>query len=183
MLEPVWLRDPGDNGVGYPLIAVPVPGSPGILYAGPIPGRLRDRLAATHLDLLVEAGVTRILCLVPLYAVASALLMPSYEPAARARFAERFEVLPIADFGLPPDADAFDRSIVSVSEALAAGERVLVHCAAGCGRTGLFVSCLLVTRGLTPEQAVAHYVQHRGCGPETEEQVAWVADFARRQAN
>lgn len=182
MSEPVWLRDPRDEGVGYPLIVVPMPGLSGVLHAGPIPGRLRDRLAPLHLDLLAMAGLQRILCLVPRHDLAGPLRMPSYEPAARARFADRFEILPIADFGLPPDERAFDRGIDATRAALTAGERVLVHCAAGCGRTGLFVSCLLVTQGMTPEAAVLHYQKHRGCGPETAEQVAWIARFARTWA-
>lgn len=181
MSEPQWLHHPQDLGVGYPLYTLPLPALSGALHVGPVPGRLRDGLAALHLDLIRAAGVGRIWCLVPGYDLSNQLLMPSYEPAARARFGERFHLLPVRDFDTPSDERAFDDAVEAVWAALAAGERVLVHCAAGCGRTGLFGACLGTRAGLDPDRAIEWYESHRGCGPETASQRTWVAMYATRQ--
>jgi hypothetical protein len=39
-----------------------------------------------------------------------------------------------------------------------------------------------VVAGLEPLEAVRTYRRHRGCGPETSEQVAYVVRYARRRA-
>lgn len=169
--EAQWLRDDSNEGWSYPLIRIPIPELPGALSVGPIPGRFRDGLAAVHLDLIARAGVQRLLCLTS---------TPSYEEAARVRFADHFHLMAILDYEVPSDDTAFEAEIAWVLVALRAGKRVLVHCAAGCGRTGLFVSCLLVALGWDAMDAVRHFRRHRGCGPETGDQVAWVLRFASR---
>jgi protein-tyrosine phosphatase len=60
--------------------------------------------------------------------------------------------VPILDAAAPP-LDELQAAI----ERVATSERVLIHCAQGHGRTGLFAAALLLRRGLadTPEQALA----------------------------
>lgn len=73
------------------------------------------------------------------------------EPAA-IRQRPHHVCFPILD-ATAPRLDEFRAAI----ERVAAAERVLIHCAQGHGRTGLFAAALLLRRGLasTPEQALA----------------------------
>jgi protein-tyrosine phosphatase len=83
---------------------------------------------------------------------------------------------PIADFGVP---DASTRAAWRVVQAqvltrLQAGEPVLVHCAAGLGRTGTMVAVLLRALGEDGETAVARVRSARPGTIETETQRAFV---------
>ncbi len=157
----------------YPMVHVPVYGRSGTLWVGRVPGG--GNLAADReLDALVLFGMDQVMCLVPPHDV------PAYVEAARGRFGERFRVVPVADFGTPSDDRLFEQELALTDEALGAGGKVLVHCLAGCGRTGMFVSCLLVRAGDAPQSAIRRYRRLRGCGPETPEQVAYVVRYAKR---
>lgn len=172
-----WLHFEGDGGRGYPLTRVPLAGAAGRLYAGPVPGRLQGSLLAPQLRLIAAAGVTGILCLMPDADLDAVYGRGRYRREAAAVFGDGLALLPIRDFGLPVAHDAFLAQLRRVNAAVEAGERLLVHCMAGCGRAGLFASALLALRGVDPAEAVATYRAARGCGPETPEQVAYVARF------
>ena len=86
--------------------------------------------------------------------------------------------IPIPDMGTP---DAITRAAwhthsPALAGALDRGERVLVHCAAGLGRTGMVVAKLLVAQGCTAEQAIT---QVRSARPGTIETPAQ-AEFVHR---
>lgn len=59
---------------------------------------------------------------------------------------------------------------------LDAGERVVVHCHAGMGRSGAVAARLLVERGMSPEQAIVTVRRARPGAIENDEQVRWVLD-------
>lgn len=82
----------------------------------------------------------------------------------------------ISDFGVPSNLDVFQKSIKYTVTVLNAGNNVLIHCAAGIGRTGLFAICLLHALGIEEEDAklCVHLAQST---PETTEQEAFVAAF------
>ena len=62
-----------------------------------------------------------------------------------------------------------------LEQALAAGERIAVHCRQGIGRSALLAACLLVAAGEEPDTAFQHISAARGCAvPETVEQQKWV---------
>ena len=63
--------------------------------------------------------------------------------------------------------------------ALSSGKNIAVHCRQGIGRTGLIAACLLISRGVDPEAAVARLSAARGVPvPETPEQRQWIDRYA-----
>lgn len=87
---------------------------------------------------------------------------------------------PIVDFGVPNDRESFWSFVQTVGDRLRAGQRLLVHCGAGIGRTGTFAICLLLALGVAPK-AAEHAVSSAGSEPETSDQrslVAWCASRA-----
>jgi protein-tyrosine phosphatase len=163
------------------VVRVSVPDRPGLLWASRLPG---THVPLTEMDVLalVEAGITRLFCLVPTFAVNGLHGAYRYLEAAARHFGDRFHQIEILDHEVPSDDVAFEAQVAVADEALARGEHILVHCVGGCGRTGIFAACAMVRGGLAPRAAIAHFRAHRRCGPETAEQIAYVVRYARRIA-
>jgi len=85
--------------------------------------------------------------------------------------------LPIRDVHVP-DARfeaGWASAVVRIGDRLRNGERVLVHCRGGLGRTGMVAARLLVEfAGATPQQALDDVRAARHGAVETPEQEAWV---------
>jgi protein-tyrosine phosphatase len=83
---------------------------------------------------------------------------------------------PIRDFGAP---EGFETRWPALSPelhaALDAGKRILVHCAGGCGRSGMVAMRLLCERGTAPDDALATVRAARPCAVEKEKQRLWAA--------
>lgn len=122
------------------------------------PGRRdRGRDLAQDVSRLVEEGVAELVCLVTDQEL-EAVGVPDLGAAVKAR-GLRFHRLPIPDQGVPTLDEA--RALVGrILDATGAGEKVVLHCMGGLGRTGTLAACALVARGFTPEGAIAHI---RGC--------------------
>jgi protein-tyrosine phosphatase len=88
--------------------------------------------------------------------------------------------LPIKDFGSPSGAtlaawpDASRRLRADLSE----GQRVLVHCMGGCGRSGMIALRLLCELGEVSEAGLRRLRAVRQCAVETEDQLRWAFDGA-----
>jgi ADP-ribosyl-[dinitrogen reductase] hydrolase len=91
--------------------------------------------------------------------------------------------LPIRDVDVP-DAHfeaGWASAGVRLGNQLRNGERVLVHCRGGLGRTGMVAARLLVeVAGVTPRQALDDVRKARQGAVETPEQEAWVLELERR---
>lgn len=150
---------------------VALPEVPGGLWLSAMPGRaapLADFLAATALErighILCLAGEAEIAQKSPDYA---ALLASEDRPWS-------WHAHPIEDFGIPSDVASFSVGIAETAVLLRRGERVVLHCAAGIGRTGLVAFCLLLVLGLERAEAERR-VRAAGSFPETAEQLAFSA--------
>lgn len=137
---------------------------------------VRDDLAGMALpyedvwEALLERGIGAVLTL--------SVARPPGEPA-RAGLAWRHH--PIEDFGVPEPRD-LDRTWRWVREQLAADRKVVVHCRAGLGRTGMVLAAFLAADGMDPDDAIAHVRRLRPGSIETPDQERFVHAFGARHA-
>ena len=146
---------------------------PGRLWLTAMPGRF-TAWAGFILD-AQQANLSLVVCLNPLDEVAS--LSPAYHHAiVEGALPFRGVTLPMRNFGLPADRVAFRDGIVQAGDALARGDSVLLHCAAGIGRTGTAAACLLKHLGLSVDEALSR-VRMAGSNPENAVQSGLVDGF------
>ncbi|HEX2544385.1 MAG TPA: tyrosine-protein phosphatase [Ramlibacter sp.] len=149
------------------------PEVPGQLWLGPMPGRFGAWSAFEQ-----EAERTRlglVVCLTPRPELSE--LSPEYHAAlVRGRLPFRWMHVPMRNFGLPEDPPAFRRDVAAMADAVRAGDAVLLHCAAGLGRTGTAAACLLKALGLPSDDALQR-VRDAGSNPQNAEQSGLVHWF------
>ena len=90
-----------------------------------------------------------------------------------------FVAFPVPDRGVPSSRDDTFRLVKSLEAKLVAGKTVGIHCRQGIGRSGMIAACLLVSSGISPDEAFSRLSKARGVSiPETAEQHAWIDAFA-----
>lgn len=145
----------------------------GQVWLGPMPGRFESWSAFRE-----EAERTRlgtIVCLAPRVEVAE--LAPDYHAAlTRGGLPFRWMHVPMRNFGLPEDPAGFRRDVAALAQDVRGGEIVLLHCAAGLGRTGTAAACLLKALGLQAPEALQR-VREAGSNPQNAEQSGLVHWF------
>ncbi|WP_157269417.1 protein-tyrosine phosphatase family protein [Azohydromonas aeria] len=162
------------GGAAAILRGVPLPpGVPGRLWLSAMPGRFEP--FKTFLSEARRHHVGLVLCLAPLDELA--VLSPAYRTAVtQGTLPFRWLNLPMRNYGLPPDLPDFHDGIAQAAGALRAGDAVLLHCAAGLGRTGSAAACLLKSLGLPTEEALQR-VRDAGSNPQTAQQTGLVERF------
>lgn len=121
------------------------------------------------------ASLSLVVCLTPRIEVEE--LSPAYHAAVtQGTLPFRWLHLPMRNFGLPEDAAGFRDGIHQVAQALRAGDAVMLHCAAGLGRTGTTAACVLKVLGMVAEDAMQR-VREAGSNPQNARQSGLVTWF------
>lgn len=147
--------------------------SRGQLWLASMPGRFEpwtDFLATAR-----HKKLSLVVCLAPAEEVAS--LSPAYwQSVAEGSLDFRWLHLPMQNYGLPGDLPSFRAGIERVAASLVSGDAVMLHCAAGIGRTGTAAACLLKHMGLPTDEAMQR-VRDAGSNPENALQSGLVDRF------
>jgi protein-tyrosine phosphatase len=167
--------------------SVSVPGRSGLLGMTLCPGKkdpyarfgVWDRDLQADLDVVRGWGASAVVTLIEDFEF-GLLGVPGFGAKVSAAF--RWLWLPIPDGGVPDDdfEARWSSAGPELHGRLAAGERVLIHCRAGLGRTGLVAARLLVESGMTPLQALNAVRAARRGTVETPAQERYVLALAQR---
>ncbi|HWI79413.1 MAG TPA: tyrosine-protein phosphatase [Ramlibacter sp.] len=149
------------------------PDIPGKLWLASMPGRFE---AWSAFEAQAErAKLALVVCLTPRDEIAE--LSPAYHAAVtRGRMPFRWMSVPVRNFGVPEEAAAFRRQIAEITQSLRQGDAVLLHCAAGIGRTGSTAACVLKALGLSTGEALQR-VLDAGSNPQNAQQSGLVDWF------
>ncbi len=141
----------------------------GNLYLHSMPGRYE---ALEQVWKAVEANqIASIICLASEKEIARK--SPDYAAAiTEGRIPAKRICFPVPDFGIPGDVEGFYALARETAERLKSDENLLVHCAGGIGRTGMFAGCVLAALG-QPQDAL----EESGSGPEDKEQEKIIRNF------
>ncbi len=139
---------------------------PGRVWLTAMPGRFGS--LSTFVDAAGHIGATKVVCLVTGAEIAAK--SPGYAEARQfGTLPLSVQDHPIPDYGLPEDLSVFADFIRGLCAELKEGQRMILHCAAGIGRTGLVSQHLLIALGVDPVRA-QEQVLRAGSHPETAEQ-------------
>lgn len=143
-------------------LELPAPG-PGQVWLASMPGRFEPW--QVFLDEARQRRLQQVLCLNPMFEIQR--LSPAYaEAIAAATLPFRWTHLPMQDFGLAAALDTYRSAIDEVADTVRGGGIVLLHCAAGIGRTGTAAACLLRRLG-APTPVAMQRVRDAGANPES----------------
>lgn len=146
---------------------------PGSLWLGAMPGRFESWSEFESQAQRARLGV--VVCLTPRSELAE--LSPRYHCAvAQGTVPFRWLNVPMPNFGVPEDAAGFRRDVREIVHALERGDAVMLHCAAGIGRTGSTAACVLKALGLSTEEALQR-VRDAGSNPQNAQQSGLVEWF------
>src|SRR4051812_31043317 len=153
-------------------VALP-PDVPGTLWLASMPGRFEAW--STFEAQAQRSRLALVVCLTPRDEIAE--LSPDYHAAVTGGgMPFRWMPLPVRNFGVPQDRATFRRQIGEITDALRQGEAVLLHCAAGIGRTGSTAACVLKALGLSTPEALQR-VLDAGSNPQNAQQSGLVDWF------
>ena len=133
-----------------------------------------QRDLATDLQAIADWGARALVTLMEAHEL-DLLEVPELGRAARSIGLDWYH-LPIRDVSVPgPSFEAaWDSAGGALRRMLRGGERIVVHCRGGLGRTGVVAARLLIELGETPERALAKVRTARPGAVETREQERYV---------
>lgn len=167
-----WLGPRGRHG-GIDTIPLPIP-SGGLSMCG------KHAIGPDHEAAMASCGATTVVCLVDAFELADRY--PAYLEWLESNRGGRAIWFPIHDLHAPALA-MVEPLIAELVRRLDDDEHLLLHCAAGIGRTGTIATCLLMELGMDREAALAHVAAHRPmAGPEVGAQRELVNAWASRRA-
>lgn len=88
------------------------------------------------------------------------------------------EPFPVPDTRTPASADAVRPLVQRILDAAALGQKVVIHCMGGLGRSGLVAACVLIARGRGADEAMRIVRAARKGAIENAEQEAFVRGFS-----
>jgi protein-tyrosine phosphatase len=149
------------------------PQVPGSLWLTSMPGRFESW--ESFEEQAQRSGLALVVCLTPCEEVAE--LSPAYHAAVvEGSVPFRWMNVPLRNFGLPEDPAAFRRDVAQIAQALREGDAVVLHCAAGIGRTGTTAACVLKALGLDTRESLQR-VRDAGSNPQNAQQSGLVDWF------
>ena len=87
--------------------------------------------------------------------------------------------VPVQDMEAPTP-EQLERAVTAINRANDRKMGVAVHCTAGLGRTGVVLAAVLVSRGMSAQNALARVRRLRPGSIETHEQADAVVEYARK---
>lgn len=147
----------------------------GILWLHSMPGR--DESLEVFRKWAHLLGIRHVVCLPKIEELEEKF--PEYHRFRQEKDGSDFLIhdVGIPDFSVPDDPVQFKTVIKTISEFLVEDDHpVLIHCAAGIGRTGMFTACLLKAMGCGTEWAL-ELTGDAGSSPETPAQRKFVEEF------
>ena len=142
----------------------------GCLDLHAMPGRY-DPLQDTFNE-IARLKISKLVCLVSLDEIQDKSL--KYAESIELKTVPcQMDFLPVSDFGVPNDHDAYLAKAAEITSSVKNGHRTLVHCAGGIGRTGCFAITVLMQLGYSLEGATKT-VKLNGSGPENPIQKAFL---------
>lgn len=167
-----WLGPRGRDG-GIDTVPLPI-ATGGLSLCG------KHAIGPDHEAAMQRCGATTVVCLVEAYELADRY--PDYLSWVQTNAGAGVVWFPIHDLHAPT-VEAVTPLLTDLVRRLDDGEHLLMHCAAGIGRTGTLAVCLLIALGETREAALAHVAAHRPmAGPEVGAQMDLVNAWAARRA-
>jgi len=164
---------------------VPIPPSQGLLGLTFCPGKKDsgarwDRDLHTDVKVIRNWGAAVVLTLIEDHEFRM-LKVERLEDEVRAAGMEWLH-LPIIDVNVPDERfeDRWVKEASQIHHRLDRGERILIHCRGGLGRTGLVAGRIMVERGFQVQQAIRRIRAVRPHAIETRAQEAYVFGCASR---
>jgi protein-tyrosine phosphatase len=156
--------------------------TPGKLYLSAMPGYHSP--FEEDARLISDFDINQVFCLAPFPEIK--VKAPEYAVAIRAdALPWKWLGFPVEDFDAPADRVRFLAMARDIADRLRSGEHLLIHCAAGIGRTGMLAALVLMILGLDRSEALVR-VNAAGGSPESPSQQAfliWAASALSGSAN